>query len=252
MKAINVSELKANLSKYLRMASRGTRIVVKDRDEPIAELGPLPKGAESWRTRLAQAGRLRPGTQDWGSLRVSRCRSGSISRRLSRRCGRIRVRYVDASAVLRVLFREPGLVVPLSAGDRIVSSLIVEVETFRAVDRERLLGRLDDAQTATKRRELTDLLAMLDLAAIDGTVVARAKRAFPVNVRALDAIHVATAEILEAEAIDEPLEFWTHDGVKPVPPCRDGLTVRGTRGLENGGVRRRHVRSPRVDSCRPG
>jgi antitoxin (DNA-binding transcriptional repressor) of toxin-antitoxin stability system len=71
MKAINVSELKANLSKYLRMASRGTRIVVKDRDEPIAELGPLPKGTESWRTRLAQAGRLRPGTQDWGKLRVS-------------------------------------------------------------------------------------------------------------------------------------------------------------------------------------
>ena len=71
MKAINVSELKANLSKYLRMASRGTRIVVKDRDEPIAELGPLPKHPPSWRTRLAEAGRLRLGTQDWGTLRVS-------------------------------------------------------------------------------------------------------------------------------------------------------------------------------------
>jgi antitoxin (DNA-binding transcriptional repressor) of toxin-antitoxin stability system len=72
MKAINVSELKANLSKYLRMASRGTRIVVKDRDEPIAELGPLPKDSPSWRTRLAEAGRLRLGTQDWEKLRVSR------------------------------------------------------------------------------------------------------------------------------------------------------------------------------------
>lgn len=71
MKAINVSELKANLSKYLRMASRGTRIVVKDRDEPIAELGPLPKDSPSWRTRLAEAGRLRLGSQDWGTLRVS-------------------------------------------------------------------------------------------------------------------------------------------------------------------------------------
>lgn len=72
MKAINVTELKANLSKYLRMASRGTRIVVKDRNEPIAQLGPLPPETQSWRTRLAAAGRLRPGTQAWGTLRVSR------------------------------------------------------------------------------------------------------------------------------------------------------------------------------------
>ena len=62
MKAINVTELKANLSKYLRMASRGTRIVVTDRDEPIAQLGPLPEGRDSGHARLAQAGRLRPGT----------------------------------------------------------------------------------------------------------------------------------------------------------------------------------------------
>ena len=71
MKAINVTELKANLSKYLRMASRGTRIIVKDRDEPIAQLGPPPGESQSWRTRLVEAGRLRPGTQDWGKLRVS-------------------------------------------------------------------------------------------------------------------------------------------------------------------------------------
>src|SRR5262245_11251108 len=72
MKAINVTELKAHLSKYLRMASRGTRIVVKDRNEPIAELGPPHGEALSWRERLAREGRLRLGTQDWGGLRISR------------------------------------------------------------------------------------------------------------------------------------------------------------------------------------
>ena len=71
MKAVNVSELKANLSKYLRMASRGTRIIVQDRAEPIAQLGPVPPDTESWRARLAEAGRLRLGTQNWGTLRVS-------------------------------------------------------------------------------------------------------------------------------------------------------------------------------------
>jgi antitoxin (DNA-binding transcriptional repressor) of toxin-antitoxin stability system len=91
MKAINVSELKANLSKYLRLASRGTRVVVKDRDEPIAELGPVAADARSWRARLTETGRLRPGTQDWGTLRVSRLK-----------------RRVDIQAALRAVREDPG------------------------------------------------------------------------------------------------------------------------------------------------
>jgi antitoxin (DNA-binding transcriptional repressor) of toxin-antitoxin stability system len=72
MKAIKVSELKAHLSKYLRMASRGSSIVVKDRDEPIAQLGPPPAEAGSWRERMARQGRLRLGTQRWSVLKVSK------------------------------------------------------------------------------------------------------------------------------------------------------------------------------------
>jgi antitoxin (DNA-binding transcriptional repressor) of toxin-antitoxin stability system len=71
MKVINVTALKANLSKYLRLASRGTLIVVKDRDEPIAQLGPLPADRQAWRARLISAGRLRPGTQNWEHLSIS-------------------------------------------------------------------------------------------------------------------------------------------------------------------------------------
>jgi antitoxin (DNA-binding transcriptional repressor) of toxin-antitoxin stability system len=71
MKDINVSELKARLSKYLRMASRGAEIVVKDRDEPIAQLGPPRREALSWRDRMAREGRLRTGSQAWSSLRIS-------------------------------------------------------------------------------------------------------------------------------------------------------------------------------------
>lgn len=72
MKAINVSEFKAHLSKYLRLASRGTRIVVKDRDDPIAQIGPPNPGPLSWRDRLVQEGRLRAGTQTWDTLAISR------------------------------------------------------------------------------------------------------------------------------------------------------------------------------------
>jgi antitoxin (DNA-binding transcriptional repressor) of toxin-antitoxin stability system len=90
MKAINVSELKAHLSKYLRLASRGARIVVKDRDEPVAELGPPPAEALTWRDRLAREGRLRLGTQDWEKLEVTK---------LERR--------VDIQASLRAVREDP-------------------------------------------------------------------------------------------------------------------------------------------------
>lgn len=91
MKAINVTELKAHLSKYLRLASRGARIVVKDRDEPIAQLVPPDREAVTWRDRLARDGRLRPGTQDWGRLRISRLD-----------------RPVDIQAALRAVREDPS------------------------------------------------------------------------------------------------------------------------------------------------
>ncbi|MGQ0563362.1 MAG: PIN domain-containing protein [Gemmatimonadota bacterium] len=137
------------------------------------------------------------------------------------------MKYVEASALLRVLFAEPGLSVQLEPGARVISSRLIEVETFRAIDRERLLGSLDDVQTATKRSELGTVLTMMDLVAIDERVIARAKDSFAVNVRALDAIHVATAELLASEAGDEPVEFWTHDERQATAALSRGLSVFG-------------------------
>jgi uncharacterized protein len=137
------------------------------------------------------------------------------------------MKYVDASAVLRILFREHGPAVPLLAGDRIVSSRLVEIESYRAVDRERLLGGLDDRETAIKRSELSALLAMMDLMPMDEAVVERARGSFAVNVRALDAIHVATAEVLAAEAPEDALEFWTHDSRQATAALSRGLRVLG-------------------------
>ena len=91
MKAINVTELKTHLSRYLRLASRGARVVVKDRDEPIAELGPPQAEPSSWYDRLGRAGRLRPGTQNWDALKIS-----ALDRR------------VDIQASLRAVREDPS------------------------------------------------------------------------------------------------------------------------------------------------
>lgn len=137
------------------------------------------------------------------------------------------MKYVDASAMLRILFAEPGITMPIRPGDQLVSSHLVEVETFRAIDRVRLLGQLDDRQTAMKRKELTQFLFMLDLVPVGQAVIDRAKSSFAVNLRALDALHVASAELLAAEAGVEPLEFWTHDERQATAALSRGLDVRG-------------------------
>ena len=91
MKSINVTELKANLSRYLRLAARGTRIIVRDRDDPIAQLGPPEKETTSWRERLARDGRLRLGSQDWEHLEIAPL-----------------ARPVDIQAALAAVREEPG------------------------------------------------------------------------------------------------------------------------------------------------
>ena len=136
------------------------------------------------------------------------------------------MKYLDASAVLRVVFGESGPAVALAPGVIAVSSALLEVEVFRAVDRARLLGHLDDRETARKRKEIADFVARLDLVPIDRAVIERARSSFAVNVRAFDAIHVATAEVLLAEAGEE-LEFWTHDDRQGIAAASRGFVVRG-------------------------
>ncbi len=124
-----------------------------------------------------------------------------------------------------MLLRQPGPSF-LPADELVVFSRTLEVEAFRAVDRLRLLGSLDDPAVALKRAELTQLLSRIDLLAVDHRVIERAMSSFAVNLRALDAIHVGTAEMAAADA-GEPLEFWTHNERQRIAALSRGLTVSG-------------------------
>lgn len=56
---VGVAELRQNLSVYLRRVERGERLVVTDRNRPIAELGPAP-ATDPDLDRLVAAGRVSP------------------------------------------------------------------------------------------------------------------------------------------------------------------------------------------------
>lgn len=56
---VGIAELRQNLSVYLRKVSAGERLVVTDRNRPVAELGPPPTTGPGL-DRLIAEGRVRP------------------------------------------------------------------------------------------------------------------------------------------------------------------------------------------------
>ena len=56
---VGVAELRQNLSRYLRRVERGERLVVTDRNRPVAELGP-PSTTGAALDRLIAEGRVSP------------------------------------------------------------------------------------------------------------------------------------------------------------------------------------------------
>ena len=72
MRTVRIGELKNQLSRYLRVVRRGTRIVVMDRDTPVAEIAPITPGrkaATDVREDLIRRGLLVPAPRPSMSLK---------------------------------------------------------------------------------------------------------------------------------------------------------------------------------------
>lgn len=99
------------------------------------------------------------------------------------------VAYVDSSALVKLVIPEPesgALRGGLAAWGRHVSSALARVEVARAC------ARLNATARATAER----VVGALDLIALDDDVLLEAARLAPVELRSLDAIHVASALVL--------------------------------------------------------
>jgi predicted nucleic acid-binding protein len=133
------------------------------------------------------------------------------------------VAYLDSSVVLRhiLLGEEPirhALEFP-----RVVSSELIEIECRRVLHRYRLAGELSDESLATARERLDGVLRGLDLMEMTKPIKLRAMEPFPVSVRTLDALHVATA-LFVADS-DDGLSLFSHDRSMNVCARSLGLTA---------------------------
>ena len=136
------------------------------------------------------------------------------------------IAYVDASVLLRVAFGQPDVLPEWSLIQQGVSSALVTTESLRTLDRLRLRVKLADAEVATRRATILELIASLELVEIDTVVLSRAAQPMPTELGTLDAIHLATA-LLWKEMTGASLVVATHDAALAVGAQAHGLHVVG-------------------------
>lgn len=117
--------------------------------------------------------------------------------------------YLDSSWLLRALLKQ-SMVKPLHAGVNVFSSVLLNIECRRTLDRHlkrRLLSENEFAQVSQQLGEYIESINIIDLTS---AILARAAGAFFLPVGSLDAMHLATAMQL-SESLKEAVCIATFD-----------------------------------------
>ena len=106
--------------------------------------------------------------------------------------------YLDSTFVIRHLLGVGKSASFWGKWDRAYASTLMRTECFRAADRLRLDGKLDDVGRARLGSWIETVCETITQVPVTDTVMRRAADAFPVAVGTLQAIHLATLQELEA------------------------------------------------------
>ena len=107
-------------------------------------------------------------------------------------------RYVESSALLAALLEQDADALrELRARGVRVTSALTFAEAARGLIRARAAGRISEAEERAALRALQTFERRCSVVSVTGGVLTRAGRPFPVEpIRTLDAIHLATADLL--------------------------------------------------------
>jgi len=136
------------------------------------------------------------------------------------------IAYLDTSALLRVLLREPGALDDLRTYDGLVSSELIGVESARTIDRLRNQGALTIDEAAERNARVNEWVEAVDLVLLRPPVLSRASEPMPIPLGTLDAIHLASALIWRDRLGPLP-RLLTHDAALGVAARGFGFDVRG-------------------------
>jgi predicted nucleic acid-binding protein len=124
---------------------------------------------------------------------------GQANREASSQTSRSTLRlYVETSALAAALLEgDRSIIQTLARSDDYITSALTFVETRRAIIRAGVDRRLNAIEQQTTLRELEEFERRCTVISITPVILERAGKPFPVEtVRTLDAIHLATIEVM--------------------------------------------------------
>jgi predicted nucleic acid-binding protein len=109
-----------------------------------------------------------------------------------------KVRYIESSAlVVALLEHDTAVMKKIGSGTRQVTSALTFAEAGRAIVRARATGRLTAAEERAAARALRTFERRCFVVDVHRAALDRVRRRFPIEpIRTLDAVHLATAELL--------------------------------------------------------
>lgn len=138
----------------------------------------------------------------------------------------MKIAFLDTSVTLRRILAERGAYPFLDKFDRLFASELMRVEALRCLDRLRIQEKWPQEEIALRIRLLTAAGALISFVPIQPPILRRASEPFPAIVGTLDAIHIATA-LLVQEQLKKTLLFLTHDRKQGIAAQAAGLEAEG-------------------------
>lgn len=133
--------------------------------------------------------------------------------------------YVDSSVLLRVVLGEPGRLRIWPKITAPVASELIRLECLRTIDRARIHLHLEDEDVADRRAATMDAIETMSLVPVGPRILKRAAEPFPTMLGSLDAIHLASALMVQDGF--EDLSLATHDQELAVAARAVGFRVHG-------------------------
>ena len=120
------------------------------------------------------------------------------------------IAYVDSSVILRFVLQQSDQLTALLEYDDRVTSFLTEVECMRAVEAARIRRQLSMDESGERRLVAYRHLRRMHRLLPSLSILRRAGEPYPVAIKSLDAIHLATALVWRDRRAPD-LVFATHD-----------------------------------------
>lgn len=134
--------------------------------------------------------------------------------------------YLDTSVVLRVLLGQSNAINCWGEWGSAYVSGLMRTEFHRTADRLRLEGKITDGERGQLTADFNSVWATCYQISFDARVLQRAAEPFPTIIGTLDAIHLASALLLQAQ-LNKPVLLLTHDRQLARGAAASGMQVRG-------------------------